>query len=127
MSRVILRPATREDFEKLTDGPRPYRVWAIAAETEGNLLGVGGLAFLPGGTIGCFVHALPEARRYKIAMHRAGLQALQMARSAGFRRMVAMADPNIETAVPWLRRLGFQEMTVDGGQVWVWEDAIHAV
>lgn len=127
MSRVILRPATREDFEALCDGPRPYRVRAIAAEIDGRVIGVGGLAYLPNGTVGCFVHAIDEARRYKVAMHRAGLQALQMARETGVRRMVAMADPDIAAAVPWLERLGFKEMTVDGGQVWVWEDAIHAV
>jgi N-acetylglutamate synthase-like GNAT family acetyltransferase len=121
MSRVVLRPAERADFDALLGEPLPHRVRAIAAEIDGRLLGVGGLAFLPDGTVGAFVHANDEARKYKVAMHRAGLAAIQMAREAGIRRMVAMADPNIEAAEPWLERLGFKEMTVDNARVWVWQ------
>lgn len=119
--RVVLRPATLGDFEELIDEPLPWRVRATAAEIDGKLLGVGGLAFLPDGTVGAFVHVADEARKYKIAMHRAGLQTMADARALGLQRVVALADKDIERAVPWLERLGFKKMIANGEGVWVWQ------
>ena len=32
-----------------------------------------------------------------------------------------MADPEIGAAVPWLKRLGFREITIDGQSVFAWQ------
>lgn len=121
MSAVVLRHATRTDVDALIAEPLPYRIRAFAAERDGELLGVGGLAFLPDGTVGAFVHVVPGARRYRVALHKAGLRTMALARQLGVRRVVALAEPGVEPACRWLHRLGFREMTVDGEQVFAWQ------
>lgn len=123
MGRVVLRPATAADFAALTDEPLPWRVRATAAEVDGKLLGVGGLSFPPNadGTVIAFVHTNDEARKYPVAMHRAGLQTMATARQLRIRKVVALADKNIDRAAPWLERLGFKKMIVKGEGVWVWQ------
>ena len=121
--RVILRPSTRADFDELVDGPLPWRVRATTAEIDGKLLGVGGLAFIPGmppGTAAAFVHATEDAKKYKVAMHRAGIKTLAEAKRLGIRRLVATAEHNNERAIPWLERLGFKKMNTEGEGVWLW-------
>lgn len=120
MSKVELRPATSSDIAVLVAEPLPYRVRAFAAERDGELLGLGGLAFLPTGTVAAFVLLAEGARRYKIALHKAGLRTMQEARRLGIRRVVAMAEPGVEPAPRWLERLGFHPMTIDGEQVYAW-------
>lgn len=121
MSRVVLRPATRADFDKLTSEPLPCRVKAWAAERDGEVLGVGGLAFLPTGTVAAFVHAAPGAHRYKMAFHKAGLMAMAEAKRMGLKHVVAMSDKSIEPASRWLERLGFRPMMIDGEKVYTWQ------
>jgi hypothetical protein len=120
-NKVVLRPARASDFVELLDEPLPYRVRAITAERNGKLLGVGGLAFMPDGVVGAFVHASDEGRRCKIAMHKAGLMTMRMAREMGLRRVVAMADEGIPPAKAWLKRLGFKPKKTDNEVVWIWQ------
>lgn len=120
MGKVVLRPATRADFDALLDEPLPWRVRATAAEVDGVLIGVGGLAFLPDGTVGAFVHASDAAKKYPVTLHKAGLRTMAEARKLGIRRVVALADEKIDRAIPWLERLGFRKMIHEGGGVWVW-------
>lgn len=101
--------------------PLPYRVRAFAAEKDGELLGVGGFAFLPGGGVAAFVEAAPGAHRYRLAFHRAGLMAMREARRLGFTRIVATAETKHPRAEAWLARLGFHSEDVDGTKVWIWE------
>lgn len=117
-----LRYATEADFAGLVDLPLPYRVRAFAAEMNGEVLGVGGLAFFPGGGIAAFVHAKDEARRYKIAAHKAGLRAMAEAKALGLKRVVAMAQDDIEASARWLLRLGFKPEQAGGMKVYVWRD-----
>lgn len=121
MSGVVLRPATLSDFQAMLGEPLPYRVRAFAVEHDGKLLGVGGLAYLPNGSIGAFVHVVEGARRYRLALHKAGLRTMQEAKRLGIHRVVAMAEPGVEPACRWLERLGFRPMTVDGEQVYAWQ------
>jgi RimJ/RimL family protein N-acetyltransferase len=122
MGKVVLRPATRADFDKMLAEPLPYRVRAFAVEREGDLLGVGGLGFMPDGTVAAFVHTVDGAHRYKVAMHKAGLVTMAEARRLGLRRVVASADPGIEASGRWLERLGFEptDMDADGHRIYVW-------
>jgi hypothetical protein len=50
------------------------RAWAV--ECGGELLGVGGFAYQPNDTIAAFVIKKPGAERYRVALHRAGLMAM---------------------------------------------------
>lgn len=116
-----MRPATRSDFDAVIAESLPYRVRAFAAERDGEVLGVGGLAFMPDGTVAAFVHAAPGAHRFKVAFHKAGLMAMAEARRLGLRRVVATAETQHPRATQWLARLGFEPEDVDGLTVWVWK------
>jgi hypothetical protein len=88
--------------------PLPFRIKAITLEIDGRVLGLGGLAFPPGGgPPWAFVQQCPEAKRYPISFHRAGLAAMQMIRDTGVPEVVATADADNEAALRWLERLGF--------------------
>lgn len=116
-----IRPATRADIDQLISEPLPYRIRAFAVEDNGKLLGVGGFAYQPNDTIAAFVLKAPGAERYKLALHRAGLMAMEEARQSGFRRVVALAEKTNPAAERWLARLGFKQVMVEGEKAWVWE------
>lgn len=120
MSRVTLRPAKSSDFDTLISEPLPYRVRAFTAEHEGKLLGVGGLAFQPDGTVAAFLLLAPGANRFKMALHKAGLRTMALARELGIKRVVALAEEGNAAAEPWLDRLGFERTVVDNETAWVW-------
>lgn len=117
----IIRPATKADIDQLIDEPLPWRIRAFAVEDDGKLLGVGGFAYQPNDTIAAFVLKAPGAEKYRIALHRAGLAAMNEARSLGYRRVVALAEKTNPAAERWLARLGFKQVTVDEEKAWVWE------
>jgi RimJ/RimL family protein N-acetyltransferase len=122
LSLPVVRPATRADIDSLIDEKLPYRVRAYAVEDhEGKLLGVGGFAYQPNDTIAAFVLKAPGAEKYKIALHRAGLMAMQDAKRLGYRRIVALAEKTNPAAERWLARLGFKQVMVEGQTAWVWE------
>ncbi len=120
MTRVILRPATRADFDAMLAEPLPYRVRAFAAERDGELLGIGGIAFQPNGTVAAFAQMKPSANRYKIALHKAGLRTIAEIKRLGIRRVVASAEKGNPAAEPWLARLGFRPMELGDEIVWIW-------
>jgi hypothetical protein len=132
---VILRPTIPEDLPQVIGEPLPYRIRAItavllpaasergaafAAQTpeasppeataNGKVIGIGGIAFPPDGAVWAFVQQCPEAKRYPVAFHRAGLAAMKMIRAAGLGEVRAAADRDNEAALRWLRRLGFVEV-----------------
>jgi hypothetical protein len=132
MARVILRPTVSEDLSHLIAEPLPFRIRCITAvlmpdaevqETSENapsklpehaqppstVIGIGGVAFLPGGLVWAFVQQSVIAKRYPLSFHRAGLMAMQMVRESGLREVVATADAGNAAALRWLRRLGFVE------------------
>ena len=117
---VTVRPSTRADFDLLTDGPRPFRVRAFTGEVDGRPIAIGGLAYLERDVVGAFLHATDEARQYPMALHKAGLATMALARELGLRRVVAMADPGVAPAERWLARLGFTKEAVNGVTVWAW-------
>jgi GNAT superfamily N-acetyltransferase len=121
--KVELRPAVSADFDQFVHEPLPYRVRAFTAVRDGEILGIGGLAFLPNEAVAAFLLIKNDARRYRVALHKAGLFTMQEARRLGICRVVALAQDGIEAAAPWLLRLGFHPITVDGQTVYAWEDA----
>lgn len=120
-SLPTIRPATRADIDQLITEPLPYRIRAFAVEDNGKLLGVGGFAYQPHDTIAAFVLKAPGAERYKLALHRAGLMAMEEAKQAGFKRVVALAEKTNPAAERWLSRLGFKQVMIEKEKAWVWE------
>ena len=143
MPKVTLRPTIPADLPHVIGEPLPYRIRAITALVDDRIIGVGGIAFPHNGPAIAFVqlvpssredaavcngeHAatsIPEARRYPVAFHRAGLMAMEMIRSSALRQVVATADADSDVAVRWLKRLGFQPaegQRIVGKLLFVWD------
>ena len=127
--RVILRPTVPADLSAVIGETLPYRIKTLTAvlrpspsEGEGEtILGVGGLAFPPGGPVWAFVQQAQQAKKYPVAFHRAGLMAMRMIRQMGIREVVATCDEDNPAAVRWLKRLGFHPgeiQKIPGKIVW---------
>lgn len=114
MSTVLLRPTRPDDLPHVIGEPLPWRIRALTGEVDGRVIGVGGLAHLPGGAVVAWAALTDEARHYKVALHRAGLRMMREAKTAGYKRVVASADPQSAAALRWLLRLGFDP--IDDGQ-----------
>jgi RimJ/RimL family protein N-acetyltransferase len=124
-SPVTLRPATQADFIAMFGAPPQHRARALAAEIDGRLVGLGGLALVTPGESDacefwvCFMRATDELRARPVALHRAGLRMIDEAKRLGIRRLVALAEPGIEPAERWLRRFGFAPEEVNGEIIFV--------
>lgn len=105
--KTEIRYANRGDFDAFLPDPLPCRVRGFALELDGTVIAVGGLAFLPNGMVGTFMHQRDGARRYKVALHKAGLRLVREIQELGIKRVVASADPAIDASARWLERLGF--------------------
>jgi hypothetical protein len=133
MPRITLRPAIPADLPHVIGEPLPYRIRAVTALADGRVIGLGGVAFPPHGPAIAFVQfapapdasaaGVPEARRYPLALHRAGLMAMAMIRASGVAQVIATADAGHAAAVRWLKRLGFQpaeRQPIAGRVLFVW-------
>jgi hypothetical protein len=144
MAKVTLRPTIPADLADVVGEPLPCRIRAITALVGDRVIGIGGIAFPPQGPVIAFVQlapvppsrdnitehrdvtteSMPEAKRHPVAFHRAGLMAMAMIRTSGIPRVVATADAGSDTAVRWLKRLGFGQATaqpIDGKLVFIWD------
>jgi hypothetical protein len=143
MSRVTLRPTIAADLADVIGEPLPFRIRAITALVEGRVIGIGGIAFRPQGPAIAFVQlapssrnqegepgygrgaaeSIPEAKRFPVAFHRAGLKAMAMIRASGTEQVIATADAGSDVAMRWLRRLGFKpadDQRIEGKVVFIW-------
>lgn len=117
-----IRPGTREDVLAF-DGEEPKKAMkVIVGEEDGKIIGYGALVYQRGAVTGVIARLSPEARRHKVALHRVALMLMKMAREARLPNLVAIADPNEETAERWLMRLGFRHVGQDSlGKVYLWQ------
>jgi hypothetical protein len=152
MPKITLRPTVPADLCHVIGEPLPYRIRAITAFADDRIIGMGGVAFPPDGPAIAFVQLAPapgdgavqetgqktgqetdeeteraagspEARRYPVAFHRAGLMAMEMIRTSGVVQVIATADAGSAAAVRWLQRLGFapaERQPVAGRILFVW-------
>lgn len=119
---IVVRPAVKDDLIAFNFDKLPWRTRSIAGEKDGRLIGIGGLAYFADGLVLAWAELTDEARKAKVSLHKAALKLLSEARGA--RRIVAIADNNIEAADRWLQRLGFRPEQVKDTTVWVreWRD-----
>ena len=128
---VTFRPATQADFIAMFGHPPEHRVRALAAEIDGRLVGLGGLALvMPAEGDACefwvcFMRAPDALRARPVALHRAGLRMIAEAQRLGIRRLVALAEPGIEAAERWLRRFGFVPEEINGETVWIRNEVVR--
>jgi hypothetical protein len=130
MPKITLRPTVPADLPHVVGEPLPWRIRAVTALADDRVIGMGGVAFPPHGPAIAFAQLAPapdggspEARRYPVAFHRAGLMAMDMIRTSGVARVIATADPGSPAAGRWLKRLGFaaaEHQPVEGRVLFVW-------
>lgn len=127
MAKATLRHATEADFIALTGSGPIWRCRAFAGELDdGRLLGIGGLAYLPDGTVAMFMKATDEAREhYGLFVHKAGKRAIRLAQDLGIPVVGALTEDNIPAAARWLERLGFKLVEKNGHEVWIWQNSQH--
>jgi len=151
MPKVTLRPTIAADLADVIGEPLPFRIRAITALVDGRVIGIGGIAFPPQGPAIAFVQlapsspnpegepdrnhgtaeCIPEAKRYPVAFHRAGLIAMAMIETSGAEQVIATADSGSDVAVRWLKRLGFKpadDQRIEGKLLFIWrrDAACHA-
>lgn len=101
---IVFRDATREDLNSFqTNWPTTE---GLAADLDGKLIGIGGFAHYQG-RVWAFLNLTPEARPFKVTLHRAALDLMKRARARGFFNVYAQTDGSEPTADRWLKRLGF--------------------
>lgn len=111
--RAVIVPAKLTDFVEFaaqtpnTPSAPPVRVLAIAGKVDGRVIAIGGIAIRPNGVKQAFADIGPEARKYPITLHKAGLATIALAKKHGMRELRAVAAEPKEAAVRWLLRLGF--------------------
>ena len=143
MRKVTLRPTIPTDLPDVVGEPLPFRIRAITAVVDGRVIGIGGIAFPPQGPAIAFVQlapssrnqedelghgrgaaeSIPEAKRYPVAFHRAGLMTMAMIEASGAEQVIATADSGSDAAVRWLKRLGFKpvdDQRIEGKFLFVW-------
>jgi hypothetical protein len=123
VSSVTIRPTIASDLSAVVDEELPFRIRALTVLDGERVLGVGGLAFPPDGPVWAFVQQAPDAKRFPIAFHRAGLMAVKMIRDSGLSEIAATADADNQAALRWLKRLGFlaaRERNIDGKVLFFW-------
>lgn len=120
---VTIRPTIADDLPALTPEPLPFRIKAITGLIDDQIVGVGGIAYLPSGTVVAMAELTDTARKHKFTLHRAAVKFLAEVRASGIREIVATADPCFPAAERWLRRLGFQQVNRPNAdrQIWVWQ------
>jgi hypothetical protein len=117
--RPVIRPSIASDFDNFITNPLPYRVRAWTGLVGDEVVAVGGIGYMPDGSHSGFLMATDKAREHPIALHKAGLMVLKQAKTLGIKKLVTVADPEIDAAERWLLRLGFQPTMIEEQKVWV--------
>ena len=107
LSKVIVRPATREDIEAFSAAPQKPTMKAWVGELDGRLIGIGGLAFSHGRWF-VFCDLTDEARQYKVTIAKTALTVMKEARRMGLKYVYAEIEDEEPAALRWQRSLGFE-------------------
>lgn len=120
---VEITNTTAADVLEFFDHPLPLRIRAKTVRIDGEIKGIGGLAFLRDGTRVAFLEAAEDdCRKYRVTLHRIARVFMTEARAAGIKRMVASFDGKREASKRWLARLGFEPVQMCDGEVfYLWQ------
>lgn len=107
MSKLIIRPATREDIDELSslEGKPTVRAWC--AELDGKPVALGGIAHCKGRWL-AFFGQREEAEAYPITVARNAIRFFDQMRESGITFIYAERDFDEPTSGRWLESLGFE-------------------
>jgi RimJ/RimL family protein N-acetyltransferase len=131
LPKTEIRPTFPSDLSAVIGEALPFRIRALTVLIDGRVVGIGGLAFPPSGPVIAFVQQSPDARKFKVAFHKAGRAAMRMIEESGVNEVVSTADEDDPVALRWLERLGFaraQQQNIPGRVLYVWRrrDAVSS-
>ena len=128
--KVEIVPATRADIEKAMIAlygqvyPIHVRMIAFVGKIGDEVLGFGGIAFMPDGIRMAFCDVGDKGRSHPVALHRAA----KMTMDAAVRYRVGKLYATIRGMHPksprWLQKLGFIPEIIGGELVYVWNDRL---
>ena len=118
VSKPIIRPATQADIETFSDLRSKPSVKAWVAELDGEIIGLGGAAFV-GGRWFAFLDITDKMRPFKMTLMRTAILFLRELHKQGVKFIYAEADLEESNAPRWLGSLGF---TIDprSGYLYRW-------
>lgn len=97
----------------------PYRVKSYTVRRDGEIIGIGGVAFPPGGGPLLFLHNTDgEQRAARVTMMRQTKRLLAEVRAMGWGQVFAKCDSAIDGADRFLERVGFRR---GDGDMFVYE------
>jgi len=105
MAKVILRPATKDDFRQLYPEKLNYNFYGVAAEVEGKVVGLTGVYYNRNWI--AFARITDEAREYKVSIWRCALLLVDIMKRLD-KPVFAVADPEIKDSDRLLLKLGFE-------------------
>lgn len=115
------------DFERFYGKAVSWSGRSIVAERDGEIIGIGSIVYQRGSMHGIRLDIRDEARSYKVTMHRAALQLLDMARRLNIPALAAIRDATEPHSAKWLARLGFEHAGDDeAGEIWIWRSRSHS-
>ena len=119
MTRPKLRPATIDDYRTLYGSEPPVSLQAIAAELDGETIGIAGIAYERGQLLG-FSQMTDKMRQYPIQIMRATHRVMKMIREQEV-NVLAVASCDEKNAAYFLEKLGFTYLGERKGQrVYQW-------
>ena len=124
---VTLTPTTPEDVKRFLPNGLPWRIRALTAKRGDEILGIGGIAMLPDGTVAAFLEASEvNAKKYRLTLHKAALRIMKQVKDIGFGSIVTECDTKRDAAARYLERLGFSplgtiEREAQEIEVWKWQ------
>lgn len=116
MKKVEVRLATRDDLIARY-GSCDYTLLAYVGVVDGEVIGLGGVAFVQGRAI-AFFDITDELRQMPVFLTKTALTVLRRARQLGHRHIFCGPEPGEPRARPWLERIGFKDI---GNGVLEWQ------
>lgn len=123
---ISIRPTIPSDLSAVVGEPLPFRIRALTVLDGERVLGIGGIGFPPNGPVIAFVQQAPDAHKYPVSFHRAGLAAMKLIQESGVAEVISTADADNPKALAWLERLGFaRQQNIGDRALFVWRrDAV---
>jgi hypothetical protein len=115
---VKVRPATQDDALSYYGRTIPWPWFGLAAEFEGVVVGIGGVAWTDDGAT-AFLNCDPQYMPEPLRAHKLARMIIEMVHSSGEPSLYVIPSPGVTTAKRWLSALGFKFDHMRGSfEVW---------